>query len=163
MTRELVGASVGARLEELSERPAVPRGGLGGGPAHEGPTAVPSAHCHDHHHDHTHKLPDLDRPLSRKGLAGLAIAGGILPSPTALVVLVSTVSAHRAAFGLSLIVAFSVGLAGALVAVGILALRAREAVSRRLSGRFLRWVSLASAAVIVGVGVFLVAKGAIQL
>ena len=96
-------------------------------------------------------------------MAGLAIAGGILPSPTALVVLVSTVSAHRAAFGLSLIVAFSVGLAGALVAVGILALRAREAVSRRLSGRFLRWVSLASAAVIVGVGVFLVAKGAIQL
>jgi len=162
MTRELVGASVGSRLE-LSGRPAVPHGGIGGGLAHEGPMAVPSAHRHDHHHDHTHKLPDLDRPLSRKGLAGLAIAGGILPSPTALVVLVSTVSAHRAAFGLSLIVAFSVGLAGALVAVGILALRAREAVSRRLSGRFLRWVSLASAAVIVGVGVFLVAKGAIQL
>ncbi|MDP9342643.1 MAG: hypothetical protein M3Q23_11250, partial [Actinomycetota bacterium] len=125
----------------------------------------PHNHDHDHGrgHGHSHELPDLDRPLSRKSLAGLAVAGGILPSPTALVVLVSTVSAHRAGFGLSLIVAFSVGLAGALVAVGILALRAREAVSRRLSGTFLRWVSLASAAVIVGVGVFLAAKGAIQL
>jgi ABC-type nickel/cobalt efflux system permease component RcnA len=105
----------------------------------------------------------MDRPLSRKSLAGLAIAGGILPSPTALVVLVSTFSAHRAAFGLSLIVAFSVGLAGALVAVGIVALRAREMVSRRLSGRFLKLMSLASAAVILGVGVFLVAKGAVQI
>ncbi len=167
MSRELVGASVsgsvGAWPEGLSGRLAVPRGGLGGGLAHEGPTAVPSAHQHDHDHGHSHDLPDPDRPLSRKSLAGLAVAGGILPSPTALVVLVSTVSAHRAGFGLSLIVAFSVGLAGALVAVGVLALRAREAVSRRLSGNFLRWVSLASAAVIVGVGVFLAAKGAIQL
>jgi nickel/cobalt exporter len=171
MERELVGVGAlgpaGARLEGLSGRPAVPRGGLGGGLAHEGPTAGPSAHHHPrsdgHGHGHSHQPPDLDRPLSRRSLAGLAVAGGILPSPTALVVLVSTVSAHRAGFGLSLIVAFSVGLAGALVAVGILALRAREAVSRRLSGRFLWLVSVASAAVIVGVGVFLAAKGALQV
>jgi len=130
---------------------------------------IGNGHIVDHHHDHghahrhPHELPDLDRPLSRRGLAGLAVAGGILPSPTALVVLVSTVSAHRAGFGLALIVAFSVGLAGALVGVGVLALRARTMVSRRLSGTFLRWVSVASAAVIVGVGVFLAVKGAIQV
>ena len=135
--------------------------GNGNGHSH----GVPDHHHddHGHGHGHSHDLPDPDRPLSRKSLAGLAVAGGILPSPTALVVLVSTVSAHRAGFGLALIVAFSAGLAGALVGVGILALRARKMVSRRLSGTFLRWVSVASAAVIVGVGVFLAAKGAVQV
>ena len=168
MERELVGVALGPTggPSWASPPPNPPRGTPG---RPHGPSGLPTAGHRDHGpshgngHGHTHELPDLDRPLSRKSLAGLAVAGGILPSPTALVVLVSTVSAHRAAFGLSLIVAFSVGLAAALVGVGIVALRARQMVARRLSGRFLRLVSLASAAVILGVGVFLAAKGAIQI
>jgi ABC-type nickel/cobalt efflux system permease component RcnA len=122
---------------------------------------------HDHgdepHHDHVHDLPVPDRPLSRRGLAGLALAGGILPSPTALVVLLSTVQHHRVPFGLALIVAFSIGLAAALVGVGVLALRARALVAHRMHGRLWRAIPVASAAVIFGVGLFLVAKAAAQL
>jgi ABC-type nickel/cobalt efflux system permease component RcnA len=93
----------------------------------------------------------------------LALAGGILPSPTALVVLLSSVHQHRVAFGLSLIVAFSVGLAGALVAVGLLALRARAVIAPRLSGRLARVVPVASAAAIAVVGVVLVTQAAARL
>jgi nickel/cobalt transporter (NicO) family protein len=119
-------------------------------------------HGHDHDDDgHSHRSgPDLDRPLSRKGLIGLAVAGGILPSPTAIVVLLATFSAHRVGFGLALILSFSVGMAAALLGVGVLAVRARTAVSRRLSGRVLWVLPVATAIVIVGVGVYLTIKGA---
>ena len=120
-------------------------------------------HTHQHGgHDHGHGVWQ-DEPLSRRSLTGLAVAGGILPSPTALVVLLSSVSTHRVAFGISLIVAFSVGLAAALVGVGLLALRARALVVRRLKGAAGRLLPMLSAVVVVGVGVFLVARGAIQL
>jgi nickel/cobalt exporter len=118
-------------------------------------------HAHDHAHDHPH--PETDRPLSRRSLVGLALAGGILPSPTALVVLLSTVHQHRVAFGLSLIVAFSVGLAAALVTVGLLALRARAALAPRLSGRLAHAVPLVSAAAIVVVGAVLVTQALARL
>src|SRR5205823_8878280 len=109
---------------------------------------------------HSHPAPDLDKPLTRKRLVGLAAAGGILPSPTAIVVLVSTFTAHRVAFGLSLIVAFSAGLAAALVVVGIVALRARTFVARKLGGPALWVMPMLSALVIVGFGAFFVARGA---
>ena len=76
-----------------------------------------------------------------------------------IVVLVSTFTAHRIAFGLSLIVAFSVGLAAALVVVGIVALRARTFVARKLGGPALWILPMLSALVIVGFGVFFVARG----
>jgi ABC-type nickel/cobalt efflux system permease component RcnA len=113
-----------------------------------------------HGHHGTGGAPTLDRPLSRRGMAGLAVAGGILPSPTAIVVLLATFSAHRVGFGLALILSFSVGMAAALVGVGAVALRARTAVSRRLSGRLLWILSVVTAVVIVGVGAYLMIKGA---
>jgi ABC-type nickel/cobalt efflux system permease component RcnA len=102
----------------------------------------------------------LERPLSRRSLAGLAAAGGILPSPTAIVVLVATFTAHRVAFGLSLIVSFSIGLAAALVFVGIVALRARKVVERRLRGPIAWLLPVLSAVVITGFGVYFIARGA---
>jgi nickel/cobalt transporter (NicO) family protein len=128
----------------------------------------PAWHGHDHddgaeHHSHDHGPDAHERPLSRRSLTGLAVAGGVLPSPTALVVLLSTVGTHRVVFGISLIVAFSVGLAGALVGVGLLALRARAVVARRLRGRAGSLLPLLSAMVVVGVGVFLVTRGATQI
>ena len=136
----------------------------GGAAIEQTPSSVPHLHdWGDHEHGHVHPLPDPDRPLSRKSLAALAVAGGILPSPTALVVLLSTATAHRIAFGLSLIVAFSLGLAGALVAVGAFALRARELVRRRLHGGLAGALPIISAAVIVGVGLYLMGKAAGQL
>ncbi|MGQ0670804.1 MAG: nickel/cobalt transporter [Actinomycetota bacterium] len=119
-------------------------------------------HAGDHGHAHSHQHPD-GPVLSRKGLLALAVAGGILPSPTALVVLLAAIALHRVAFGLALIGAFSVGLAAALVVVGILALRARELVSRKMSSMWGRLVPVLSASAIVVVGLVLTIRGVTQI
>ncbi|MEX2406620.1 MAG: High-affinity nickel-transporter [Actinomycetota bacterium] len=114
----------------------------------------------ERHHDHPHPTRAV---LSRKGLTALALAGGILPSPSALLVLLASVAIHRVAYGLVLIAAFSLGLASALVAVGILALRTRDALAHRLSTRLGRLVPVASAAVIAMLGLLLAVNGASRL
>jgi ABC-type nickel/cobalt efflux system permease component RcnA len=113
-------------------------------------------------HRHPHPMPDAP-PLSRRGLMALAVAGGILPSPTALVVLLASVAVHRVVYGMALIAAFSLGLAVALVGVGVLALGARGLVERRMSGRIARLVPVVSAAAIAGLGIVLTVGGASQL
>jgi nickel/cobalt transporter (NicO) family protein len=114
----------------------------------------------ERHHDH----PRPGRAvLSRKGLTAIALAGGILPSPSALLVLLASVAIHRVAYGLVLIAAFSLGLASALVAVGIIALRTRDALAHRLSTRLGRLVPVASAAVIAMLGLLLTLNGASRL
>ncbi len=70
-------------------------------------------HAHHHHHHHG------DRSL--RDLFAVGISGGLLPCPTALVVLLAAISLHRVGYGLVLIVAFSLGLAGAMTAVGLAA------------------------------------------
>src|SRR5439155_11047890 len=103
------------------------------------------------------------RPISARGLAALAVAGGILPSPTAFVVLTGAISAHRIGYGLALISAFSLGLAAALIGIGLVALRARSAVAARLRGRWAGLIPIGSALVIVGFGVFFATRGLTQL
>ena len=117
---------------------------------------------HDHPHPHEHARPE-GPAFSRKGLAALAAAGGILPSPTALVVLLASVAAHRVGYGLALTAAFSLGLAAALVGVGVLSIRTRDVVTGRVAGRFARLIPVASAAAITVVGVVLVGGAAAQL
>ena len=101
--------------------------------------------------------------LSRRGIAALAVAGGILPSPTALVVLLATTALDRLAYGLGLIAAFSLGLAAALVVVGVVALRARDMVFRRMSRRFTTAVPVLSATAIAVVGVVLAVRGLAEI
>jgi nickel/cobalt transporter (NicO) family protein len=112
-----------------------------------------------HGHDHPHP----ERPLSRRGLIALAFAGGILPSPSALVVLLGSVSIGRTTLGLVLIAAFSVGLAASLVAVGALVIRARHVATGRLPVGLMRLAPVASAACIALVGLLLTARGLSQL
>jgi len=113
-------------------------------------------------HEHEH-LPPTASPFSRKGLAAIAISGGLLPSPTAVVVLLGAVALHRVAFGVVLVTAFSVGLAAALAAAGILVLRARSlAESRWGIGPASILPSLSSAA-LFAVGVFLTVRAAMAL
>lgn len=70
---------------------------------------------------HHHHLP-LDRsPLSRRGLVVLGAAGGLLPSPSAFLVLITAAVTGRLTLGLALIAAFSVGLAATVAAVGLAA------------------------------------------
>jgi ABC-type nickel/cobalt efflux system permease component RcnA len=98
-------------------------------------------HAHDHHHH------------DDRGLFTVGISGGLLPCPSALVVLLAAISLHRLAFGLVLIVAFSLGLALSITGVGLVALLARGVFARRsFDGLLVRALPAASAAVIVVAG-----------
>jgi nickel/cobalt exporter len=112
---------------------------------------------------HGHEHPHPARPLSRRGLLALAFAGGILPSPSALVVLLGSVSIGRTALGLVLIAGFSIGLAASLVAVGALAIRAHHVANGRLPAGLVRLAPVISAGCIALVGVVLTARGLFQV
>ena len=109
-------------------------------------------HDHAHHHAHHHHH-DPQGDIGVRGILGIGAAAGLLPCPSALVVLLSAIALHRLAFGLALIVAFSVGLAATITAIGLVAVLARRAFGRaRLDGPVIRALPALSAAVIVVVG-----------
>jgi len=84
---------------------------------------------------HSHVPPGSDgSPVTWKSLLLLGISGGLLPCPSALVVLLAAISLHRVGYGLLLVVAFSIGLAGMLTAVGLVFVYARRLV--KLQRRF---------------------------
>jgi nickel/cobalt exporter len=111
------------------------------------------AHAGDHHH-HEHGAPVAGKPFSYRQLVALGVTGGIVPCPAALVVLLSAVALHRVAFGLYLIIAFSLGLAAVLISIGLVTVYARKLLARVPSDGPLihRWLPLASAAVITCLG-----------
>jgi len=108
-------------------------------------------HAHHHHHHHG------DRSL--RDLLAVGISGGLLPCPTALVVLLAAISLHRVGYGLVLIVAFSLGLAGAMTAVGLAAVTARRFLRKKsFEGRIVRALPAASAALILVLGLAMTAR-----
>jgi ABC-type nickel/cobalt efflux system permease component RcnA len=107
------------------------------------------AHAHGHGHHHRHAEPDA----SFRSLLAVGVSGGLLPCPSALVVLLAAISLHRVAFGLLLIVAFSAGLALTITAIGCAAVLARGAFRRvSLEGPLVRLLPAASALVILAAG-----------
>lgn len=108
-------------------------------------------HHHGHHdHGHSHEIPSK---VTLGSLLTLGISGGIVPCPGALVILLLAVALHRIAFGLVLLVAFSVGLASILIAIGVLIVKARPLVERFSGdGRWIQRLPIASAVVIIAVG-----------
>jgi ABC-type nickel/cobalt efflux system permease component RcnA len=97
-------------------------------------------------------VPERDSGV--RGLVAVGISGGILPCPTALVVLLAAISLHRVGYGLALIVAFSVGLAAVISGIALLAVTAKRTFSRlSFEGRLVRALPAVSALVIVCVGV----------
>jgi len=98
--------------------------------------------------------------LSRKGLVVLATAGGVFPSPSALIVLLAAFQLHRVGLGLTLIGAFSLGLAATLTGVGLALVYGRRMVERRGLFPALRLLPIASAAAIVVLGVVFALSGA---
>jgi nickel/cobalt transporter (NicO) family protein len=126
-------------------------------------------HSHDHDHDHgplghSHMPPGADGgPVSWRGLLALGISGGLLPCPSALVVLLSAIALHRVAFGMLLIVAFSIGLAGVLTGIGLLLVYARQLFERfPTDGRLLQALPVASAAFVTLAGVVIAAGALVQ-
>jgi nickel/cobalt exporter len=96
-------------------------------------------HEHGHGHDHGHRHhPAPGEPITMRGLLALGISGGIVPCPSALVVLIAAISQHRIGLGMVLILAFSLGLAATLTAVGLAVIWSGRLVRRlRLERRFL--------------------------
>jgi nickel/cobalt transporter (NicO) family protein len=116
-------------------------------------------HDHDHGHHHGHRHHHHDDALTSKGILGVGLAAGLLPCPSALVVLLSAIALHRVGLGLVLIVAFSVGLAATITAIGLVAVFARRAFSRlSLDGPLVRALPAVSAALILGVGIGITAR-----
>ncbi|NDV22102.1 sulfite exporter TauE/SafE family protein [Desulfovibrio sp. JC022] len=95
-------------------------------------------HSHVHYHGHTHDHGSGDAPVSWWSMLSLGIAGGMVPCPTALVVLLASVAFGRIVFGLLLILAFSLGLAAVLIIIGILTVRASKLTERFSGSR--RWI-----------------------
>jgi len=119
---------------------------------------------HVHMHDHEHGLPiDADGRLGLRGVGALALAGGIVPAPSALLVLLAAIQLHRTAAGVAMVGAFSIGLAVALLAIGAGAVTAREAFARRASSAWAAGLPLAAAAVMVVAGAAIVAGAAARL
>jgi nickel/cobalt transporter (NicO) family protein len=128
---------------------------------HEG-----GAFPHDHGDGHVHShVPEGE--MSMASLMALGASGGLVPCPSALVLLLSAVALGRIALGLTLLVAFSTGLAVVLMAIGATVVYAKhwlpdgEAASRHPAFRYL---PVASALVITGAGVLMtgVALGLIR-
>ncbi|HJU54893.1 MAG TPA: hypothetical protein VJ715_09985 [Pyrinomonadaceae bacterium] len=117
------------------------------------------SHHHEHHHTHghahTHLPPGADgERVTWRSLLALGISGGLLPCPSALVVMLSAIALHRVGYGLVLVVAFSFGLACTLTCVGLAFVYAGRLMKGRVqrAGRFLRWLPPASALVIACLG-----------
>jgi ABC-type nickel/cobalt efflux system permease component RcnA len=132
-------------------------------------------HHHHHHHEHDHEDHHHHGPgghshlppgadgggVTMRRLLALGISGGILPCPSAMVVMLGAIALHRIAFGLVLVLAFSVGLALTLTSVGILVVHARRLVERMpvRAGALARLIPVASAAVITILGIGLTVRG----
>jgi ABC-type nickel/cobalt efflux system permease component RcnA len=118
------------------------------------------AHAHGHHDHHHGQVPGSDPGTgpSFRSLLAVGVSGGLLPCPSALVVLLAAISLHRVAFGLILILAFSAGLALSITGIGLVAVLARRAF-RRLSfeGPVMRLLPAASALVILAAGLAMTA------
>jgi ABC-type nickel/cobalt efflux system permease component RcnA len=104
---------------------------------------------------HTH-LPSSSKQLSWRGLVALGLAGGMVPSVSALILLLGSFSLGRPAFGVVLTVAFGLGMAVVLVGVGVALVRASSLVERfagvRVGASVGRWLPAATAVVVVTAG-----------
>jgi nickel/cobalt exporter len=122
-------------------------------------------HLHTHAHPHTHDHGDghshshvPEGEISLGSLIALGASGGLVPCPSAMVLLLSAIALGRVGLGLTLLVAFSLGLAGVLMGIGLAVLYAKHLLpdSRKASQHAaFRLIPVASAAVIVCVGVIM--------
>ena len=129
-----------------------------GGATHTHPHPADHDHAHYHRHGwgpaHTHRLDVLTetRP-SWTILLGLGVAGGLLPDPGALALLLAAIASGKPVTGLLTVLVFSLGFALVLVAVGVVAGRVGQLVLTWLSGRWILWLQFGTALLILAVGV----------
>ncbi|WP_211821947.1 nickel/cobalt transporter [Streptomyces filamentosus] len=124
------------------------------------PAQAPASHrTHEHApSEHTH----ASRPAGKAGLIGMGIAGGLVPSPSALVVLLGAVALGRTAFGILLVLAYGLGMAATLALAGMLLLHVKHRIKKAGDRPRLRWlvgtasrigpVATSALVVVVGLG-----------
>ena len=142
-------------------------------------------HDHEHHtqehpHDHQdgahkhgmfggrgHSHDPSEKAFSRTGLVGLGVAGGLVPSPSALLVLLAATALGRTWFGVFLVLGYGVGMALALCAAGLLLVRLRGRLDRLVGGtrlaradRLLAVLPVLTALLVLAVGVLLALRAA---
>ena len=125
------------------------------------------SHAHGHEHDHLPKSGNTLR-LTWRNLAALGVAGGLVPSASALIILLAAISLHRVGFGLLLILAFSAGMAAVLAGIGLILVHAGKAVERiqaghPLVGSITRALPLVTALVVLGSGMVVTTRAAFNL
>jgi nickel/cobalt transporter (NicO) family protein len=130
---------------------------------HDHPPDHGHEHTHSHEHSHTHShgpgghthMPD---EISWSGLVALGASGGLVPCESALVLLLTAIALRRVGLGLLLLVSFSLGLALVLMAIGVLVIYAKNLLPSSTGGNpFFRWMPVASAAVVMLLGVVMTA------
>ncbi|HEX6291559.1 MAG TPA: sulfite exporter TauE/SafE family protein [Herpetosiphonaceae bacterium] len=139
-------------------------------------------HAPDHHHDHrhelthshgghthTHAIPGADgSSITWRSLLALGVSGGLIPCPSALVVMLSAISLGRIGLGLLLIVMFSLGLAGVLTGIGMLFVYGKRWIDRLNGSRQqrlslgLRALPIASAVIVTTAGLMITAQAIVQ-
>ena len=123
-------------------------------------------HDHDHHHphghaDHSHTPPEA---ITWRSILALGISGGLLPCPSALVVLLGAIALNRIGLGLILVLAFSLGLAGALTAIGMMFIYAGKLFGRfPSSGRIIGILPMFSALFISIIGLGILYKAWVEI
>lgn len=124
-------------------------------------------HTHDHGdgHVHSHVTPGSDgEPVTWRSLLALGISGGMVPCPSALVMLLSAIALGRVGFGLLMVLVFSLGLAGTLTALGLMLVSARHLFERMPAQvRFARLLPAVSALVITLLGVGISTQAMMQI
>ena len=92
----------------------------------------------------------------------MGAAGGLVPSPSALVVLLASVALGRTAFGVLLVLAYGLGMAATLAVAGLTLIRLEARLSRRATARWAavaRIIPAVTAVLVLLVGLFLAARG----
>jgi hypothetical protein len=103
-------------------------------------------------------------PVTWRSLLALGISGGIIPCPSALVVLLGAISLNKIGLGLVLVLAFSFGLAGALTAIGMAFIYAGRVFNRfQVQGRVVQLLPVLSALIVSGIGIGILIKAMIEI
>ncbi|MEU2117974.1 sulfite exporter TauE/SafE family protein [Streptomyces sp. NPDC016459] len=127
-------------------------------------------HAHAHAHDHSHAPEPEPARTTRGGLIGMGVAGGLVPSPSALVVLLGAIALGRTAFGVLLVLAYGLGMAATLTLAGLLLVRLRDRVEAGLKAAaadrwkrvrsLARYAPVGTSALVLAVGLGLTARAA---
>src|SRR3984885_13684106 len=130
---------------------------------HTHPHTHPHAHTHEHSHPHAHSHgpgghTHMPEEISWSGLVALGASGGLVPCESALVLLLTAIALRRVGLGLVLLISFSLGLALVLMAIGVLVIYAKNLLPSGSGGNpFFRWMPVASAAVVMLLGIIMTA------